>query len=358
MDSSAVRRGLANIKSSFARLGGVLRGIGGAMRKSLLPVVGLFAGFGVAAKRVADIGSELTDMSTQTGVSIKEIVRLQEALRLAGVPMRDTSRMLSLMTSNIQEGAVKAGAARDAIQALGLSFPKLTKQSMDRQFMTILERIRDVGHEIPNLEMAMEGIFGARMGFGILRLAKDLDINMERATKNSEAFGQFMAVNGFKLDETADALGRLSMIFQQIVGSILVKLPLGKIADAINSIDTGAVGEFFSSLIDSITAFFANPGQQIKLAMETIAAWFCDFVAARAKEIGEAIGNGIKEALPSFGDFFGGGGKNGEGKGILGGLFGLNSPSPVPEASKIEAKINETNRLLGQIARKEGVRFA
>ena len=359
MDTSAVRRGLSVIKASFSRLGSVLRGIGGAMRKSLVPVVGILAGFGVAAKRVADVGSELSDMSVQTGVGVKEIVKLQEALRLAGVPMRDTSRALSLMTANIQEARFKAGAARESIEMLGLSIPELAGQSLEDQFMTILERIRDVGDEIPNLELAMEGLFGARMGFGILRLAKDLDANMKQAAKNSESFGQFMEENADTLDKTADALGRLSMIFQQIIGRVLIALPLDKIADAINAIDAGKIADFFGNAIEAIKEFLANPGQQIAATVEFIAEAFTNFVKSQAQEIGSLIGEGVKSVFPSISKFFGGG--DGPAAQANGQNFFSKLPSMILGASnqvKVEEKLTEANRLLNIIARKEGTSFA
>lgn len=332
MDTSAVQRGLASIRTMFGRLGATLRGIGGAMRKSLLPVVGLLAGFGVAARSVTKLGSELSDMSVQTGVSVGKLVEMQEALRLAGVPLRDTSRMLSLLASNLQEARFEGGAVREAFEDLGFDMSEFTGKNLAEAFEMILQRIGQSHESIKMLERDMEAIFGARMGFGIIRLAKDLNSNLEQARKNARSFAEFMDQNANSLDRTEDALGRIGMLFKEIIGRILVKLPIDRFAEALNSIDVGRLG-------DQLGAFFENPKAKLAEAWEFIQKKIAELWARLLEMLisaGEALGREIRKGI---GGFFGGGGSASSGR------------------SRDISLLENMDRNLFKLARKEGAVF-
>lgn len=332
MDSTAVKRGLTNIRAGFVRLGGVVRGIGGAMRKAFIPAAAAAGALAIAFKKVADEGSELSDMAMQTGVSVEKLVIMQEALRRAGAPIRDTSRMLSMLASNVKEARFEAGPAREALDDLGISLSDISGKRLDEQFMMILERIRDAGDQVQNLEGAMEGLFGARMGFGILRLAKDLDVNMQRAAESAKSHAKFMDENADKLDRTADELGRLGMIFKTTVGKLLINLPWDKINDflaGLNDLD-------FSAQIESVMAFFRE---------EKWKDW--------ANGIGKAIAEGIKSNLGKLGGF------------MFGGETSFNMNRTAPRGTNSQKPVNDllnetkgTNRLLESIMLREGATFA
>jgi len=331
MDSTAVKRGLSNIRAGFVRLGGVVRGIGGAMRKAFIPAAAAAGALAVAFKKVADEGSELSDMAVQTGVSVEKLVIMQETLRRAGANL-DTSRMLSMLASNLKEARFEAGPAREALDDLGISLSDISGRPLDEQFIMILKRIRDAGDQVKNLEGAMEGLFGARMGFGILRLANDLDVNMQRAAESAKSHAEFMDENANKLDRTADELGRLGMIFKTTVGKLLINLPWDKINDflaGLNDLD-------FSAQIEGVMAFFRE---------EKWKDW--------ASGIGKAIAEGIKSNLGKLGGF------------MFGGETSFNMNRTAPRGTNSQKPVNDllnetkgTNRLLESIMLREGATFA
>lgn len=270
IDSSAVRRGLAGI-------GRMVRGLGtriGRMLQSRIGKVAAFVGafaLGRAALGVAELGSELSDMSVQTGVSVEKLVEMMEALRLAGVPMRDTSRMISLLASNIQEASAQAGPVRDAFHDLGFIMGDFENLRIDQAFDLIIRRIGEAGDEIRFLERDMEFIFGARIGFGLLRLAKDLQDNADRAAKTSRSFAKTMGEHATALDRAWDAIGRIGLLLKEAIALAMVQLPLERISDAIENFQ--------------LQDFLANLRNTFIWLRESFVGW--------AKEIGENIAEGF-----------------------------------------------------------------
>jgi hypothetical protein len=361
MDSTAVKRGLSNIRAGFVRLGGVVRGIGGAMRKAFIPAAAAAGALAVAFKKVADEGSELSDMAVQTGVSVGKLVVMQEALRRAGAPISDTSRMLSMLASNLKEAKFEAGPAREALDDLGISLSEISDKPLDEQFMMILERIRDAGDQVKNLEGAMEGLFGARMGFGILRLAKDLDVNMEKAEKSAKSYAEFMEESSGSLDATADELGRIGMILKATIGKLLINLPWDKINNflaELHDIDFSNIfgSDFFSKQtpVERGGTLNTEPTSKFARTINAIKSFFKDlFNLEKWKEwgtaVGTAIGEAIKNSLGDFGKLFGGGFS-------LPKIPGLTS-SQTP-GNDLLNETKSTNRLLESIMLREGATFA
>lgn len=361
MDSTAVKRGLSNIRAGFVRLGGVVRGIGGAMRKAFIPAAAAAGALAVAFKKVADEGSELSDMAVQTGVSVEKLVIMQEALRRAGAPISDTSRMLSMLASNLKEARFEAGPAREALDDLGISLSDISGKRLDEQFMMILERIRDAGDQVQNLEGAMEGLFGARMGFGILRLAKDLDVNMEKAETSAKSYAKFMEESSASLDATADELGRIGMILKATIGKLLINLPWDKINNflaELHDIDFSNIfgGDFFSKQtpVERGGTLNTEPTSKFVRTINAIKSFFKDlFDLKKWKEWGTAVGAAIGEAIKnSFGDF----GKLFDGGFSLPKIPGLTSSQT--SGSDLLNETKSTNRLLESIMLREGATFA
>ena len=361
MDSTAVKRGLSNIRAGFVRLGGVVRGIGGAMRKAFIPAAAAAGALAVAFKKVADEGSELSDMAVQTGVSVKKLVVMQEALRRAGAPISDTSRMLSMLASNIKEAVAQEGMARKALDDLGISIPDIAGKRLDDQFMMILERIRDAGDQVQNLEGAMEGLFGARMGFGILRLAKDLDVNMEKAEKSAKSYADFMEKSSGSLDATADELGRIGMILKATIGKLLINLPWEQINNflaGLNDIDFSDIfgSNFFSKQtpVERGGTLNTEPTSKFARVIIAIKSFFKDlFDLQKWKEwgsaVGTAIGDAIKNSFGGLGKLFGGGVSLPK----MPGMTSLLEPG-----SELLDETKSTNRLLESIMLREGATFA
>ena len=185
-DGSAVKRGLSGLKSGFAGMGRMLgRGLkAGAIAGGVgaVTALGLALKGALGIKDLADYTSTLSDMAVQTGISVSRLVKMEEAMRLAGVPAKDTSRVLSTLAANIQEAQEEAGMARDAFHDLGIFMNDIEGKDVEEVFMKIGKAIASGGDDIKNLERSMEGLFGARIGYGLLRLFKN-PADFEKAAK-------------------------------------------------------------------------------------------------------------------------------------------------------------------------------
>lgn len=296
-DISAVGRAMGKIKGMFAGIG-KFGGLG-LLRSNLgKTVAGITAlGLGIKAvlgmKELADYTSELSDMAVQTGVSVSKLVELGEAIRLAGVPARDTSRVLSTLAANIQEAMDAPGLARDAFHDLGIYMTDIKGMKLDEVFMHIARTIGQSGGEIKNLERSMEGLFGARLGYGLLRLFKD-PANFEKARRNVAALAHDLDESSFDLDALADDLGGLPVQMRgvylgiyRVAQSVFGRNPLQGLFDGFNY-------ENFRPLFEALRGFMD------RLKNDGIGAVIGDMfegLKEKLQELGRIFGEGIKDAL-------------------------------------------------------------
>lgn len=362
MDSSAVKRGMATLKSSFARFGGILKGVGNLMRKSLVPVVGALAGVGYAMKQVIDAGSELHDMSMQTGVAVGKLAELQHVLALAGVPMRDTSKMLSVLSSNLYEAGTEAGTAREALNDLGLRAGDLAGLSLDEQFLKIMEAVGAMGEESDKAMKSLEGLFGARMGFGLMRLAKDLPAAMAQAKRESKGYAGFMEDSAASMDRLGDSFIKFGMMWNQVVGKILMALPIDKISAAIEGWNVDKFATKLGSIFSDPGGWLVEIFQWLKAQMKALAEIFVNHIVLLADVIGEKLAIGVKKA-------FGMGATDGSQEGSFlqkaAGAILKAATQVTPQMKPIEFKsarmegtMDRTLRVLERIERKGGAQFA
>lgn len=296
-DASAVKTGMMKLKSGFAGVGRILgRGLKAG---AVLGGVGAITAIGAALKAamgvkdLADYGSGLSDMAVQTGVAVDKLVLMEEAMRLAGVPMRDTSRALSTLAANIQEAQSQAGLARDAFNDIGIYMDQLEGKRIDEVFDMIGRAIADSGGEIKNLERSMEGLFGARIGYGLLRLFRD-PANFEKAAKNVGNLARDLKDSANDLDRLADDLGGLGVQMRgfylglyRVAKQALGDNPLQPLFDAFNY-------ENMRPVFERIRNTF------VRMREEGIGAIMGDMMeqmTALMKSLGAAFGEGIKESL-------------------------------------------------------------
>jgi len=346
-DGSAVKRGLAGMRMGFSKIGGMLgRGIkAGAIAGGIGAVtalgVALKAALGI--KDLADYGSGLSDMAMQTGVAVSKLVELEEALRLAGVPAKDTSRVLSTLAGNMQEALGQTGLARDAFHDLGIYMDDLRGAKVDEVFALIGQKIADSGGEIKNLERSMEGLFGARIGYGLLRLFKD-PANFEKARKNVGLLAKDLEASANDLDRLADDLGGMQV---QMRG---VYLGIYRTAQSVFG-DNPLSGLFDGFNYEQLRPVFEKIRNTMALLREEgfglVFSGVMDSLKDQMKEMGRIFGAGVKESM---------GGMLGDG--LRGLIPGFQKGDKDRSTSFLDAIKNNTDRstaILQRIERQKGV---
>lgn len=123
----------------------------------------------------------LAKTARKLGTTAEGLVGLQLAGTLAGVNERTLNMGLQRMARRIAEAAKGMGEAKEAIRTLGLDAKKLSKQSLEDQFMRIAKAMGQVANEGERLRLTFklfdsEGVALKNLfenGGRILRLARE-----------------------------------------------------------------------------------------------------------------------------------------------------------------------------------------
>jgi hypothetical protein len=225
-DATAVKAGMTALRGAFS---GVFRGfrqvgIGaarqvGAQMTDLLGRVVMAIPSGI--KETMDWAGNLTDMSAQTGVAVSKLVLMEEALRLAGASANDTSRIISTLASNLNEARDAEGPAREALNKLGFLAEDFANVPIDKAFEMIGKKAASLPKDFRGLENIMADLFGARMGFKLIRFFRDFDGGMRQAENNVGKFANRLDATAGGYDQMSDALGRFQMRWRETM-SILI----------------------------------------------------------------------------------------------------------------------------------------
>lgn len=285
-DGTSVSRGLGRITSTIGRgLGRI--GIG-ALERAGHRVTDLMGRLVMAIpdtiKETADWAGGLTDMATATGMSVKDLVILEEKFRLAGVSAKESGAVMSRFALNLQTAATEGGAAAEALRELGFNGQSFVDVPLDEAFKQIAQWIPTA----KNAEKIMGDLFGQKLGYQQLKLFRDWDAVTAQAINNvgklAEAMDKGQAAS---LDRWADSLGRFEN-FKRSLATIALdewfKLSGG----------AGMTDKFF----DEFDPESLRP--KIAAMMETVKSMFSDpskFFGDAFRNLGKSIGDGIKDSL-------------------------------------------------------------
>jgi hypothetical protein len=341
-DSTAVGRGMSNMGRMLGR------GIGrigiGAMERVGHRVTDLMGRIVMAIpdslRETADWAGNMNDMAMQTGMSVESLVLLEEKLRIAGASANDTSRIISTLNSRVHDAATENGAAADAFRKLGINIQDIAGSNPEQAFNMIGQRVAELGPKFKGLENIMGDLFGARMGFKLIRFFRDFENHSNLATKNVGEFAKYMGGDAvMKIDKFGEGMERIGTFRRQLTTMAMdevLRFPGG--ADATNKMFDFLDPE---KIRPKVTELFSMIGRNLEVFMsQDISASFGDIF----RNIGKQLGEGIKE---SFGDSM-------SLKGILGfKTAAKNSPSGDPIAV-----LKESNKLLTEIRDKSVAKFA
>lgn len=333
-DGTSVARGLGNISGLVGRFGkqiaiGATRRIGEGMTDMLGKIVTALPD---AIKETADWAGNLTDMATQTGVSVEKLVLLEEALRLSGGQAADTSRMISVLADNLSTAATAGGPAADALKALGFEADELSRMGVDEAFYKIGKRVAelnkltrtpitfidpDTGEQITKivettekmkgLETVMSDLFGAKMGYKLLRFFKDFDGSMGQATNNVGKLGH--AINdglAVDMDNFSDSLGRFETLKRSLSSIVLSEI----FRSTGGSNGVNRLFDFLDpeKIRPQIESFVSMIGRNLEVLLsQDLTTSLGDLMRNLGKSFGEGIRDSLKISVKDFLPGFGGG---------------------------------------------------
>lgn len=305
-DATAIQRGLAGLGGLFGR---ATRQIGiGGLRQVGAQVTDIFGRILLSAplaqKEMLDWAGNMTDMSAQTGVSIQRLLVMEEALRMTGASAADTSRMMSVLKDNLFEASKGSDAQKEALNKLGFSAQDLADMPLDDAFLAIGKAVADLPSDFQGLEGIMADLFGARMGYKMIRFFNDFEGSMSTAKKNVSGFSDVSDRMFAGFDNLSDIMGRWAMTRRNLMAAFT-----GGMAGE-NGIEM--IGDLADSMFDKINGLapaIRNFGQQVLAGankaievlssqgiMESLGDIFTNF----GKSIGKGIMESIKESTNIF----------------------------------------------------------
>lgn len=231
IDASDVRKGLDQTEKKFA---GFSKNIGSGFKAAAIGVGALVTGLAAAAssaddlfKDLAGYTGELEDMSTQTGMSMKDLLKFQRAFELAGVPISDASKLMSKFKENMQEASEGETPWRNSLNELGIYMSEIKGMEFPDVFDKVLAaaqlysaEVESGARETDKLESIMSGLYGAKMGLPLIRLVKDYKNITQQAAEDTGELGDELQKNAANIGAMDDELNKFDYRRRQMQLSV------------------------------------------------------------------------------------------------------------------------------------------
>tara|TARA_R110000868_G_scaffold18475_1_gene81239 strand:+ start:1339 stop:2478 length:1140 start_codon:yes stop_codon:yes gene_type:complete len=359
-DGTSVSKGLKTVSGLLGKFGkevaiGASRRVGEGVTDLLGKVI---TAVPQAISETMDWAGELADLGNQTGMATDKLVEFQELLRLTGVDSGSTGKMIFTMAKNVKDAAANGGDLADQLKAIGLSAESLAGLAPDEMFKRITERVGELNkttvtpiefknpfsdkfgtkfvettEKMENLEQLGSDLFGSKMGYKWIGVAKDFSGSMAQAKNNVSALGQAMSGGmAGKIDQMGDALGRFTN-FKRSLSSMFV-------SEVMRATGSGGIDKIFNfldpeKLRPQVQAFVSMLGRNLEVFLSQD---FTKSLGDVMKNLGKSFGEGIKESI--FGA------KNPKSSTFLqkigGAMIGASAQNTAP-------LIEDTNSILGDI---------
>jgi hypothetical protein len=222
-----------------------------AVRAGAIATTALAAGMVAGTKRAISMGAELDHLSTQTGLAVSELMRIQQAYKDNGKSADSAAKDINKMQRAIFEASQDPGGSMDFFTPIGLNIQKLMAMSPDEQFFAIGEAINKIKSPTERAARAMD-IFG-RSG------------------------GQLITVfKGSNLDDVNTSLGKMPEIIQEFsvelerADTLLGRLP-NKSDQFFAGFTAGIVEELIPSLEDINEFDFSQLGKNLADSLISVA---------------------------------------------------------------------------------------
>lgn len=270
-----------------ARLGAMASGMAAAAAGAAAAAISV--GAVTQAMQRIDVLAKTAD---KLGETTEALAGFQLAAELTGVGGEAAATSLQRMVRRLSEAATGTGAAKKALDELGLSAQQLAQQSPTKAFAAISDAMRGVESQSDRVRLAF-ALFG-REGVGLVNtMALGAD-GLSKVQAEAERLGLAMDRNAAaKVEQANDAItkfqGALSGIANQLAVAFAPAIQMA--ADYLTelAVDVGP------QLVDTIKSFLPLIEAWIKAWVQT-----AKVVAGVAKAVGSAV-----EFIAGLGEQFG-----------------------------------------------------
>lgn len=267
-DVSGLARGLTRAKGMVGGFGRAVKGAG--LAGLAIGAAGATAGLvamGAAARGVKsaiDMGGELSDLSSRTGVAVRDLVILQRAFQDNGIAAEKLGPIINKMQKGITDFGSGLSTQVRAFERLGIAYQDIEGMDPAAQFAMLQKSISAIEDPTLRTATAME-IFG-RSGGELQALFADAGAMGKAAVSVGEQ-ADILDRNAAAFDRSADLLAgmgaKLKGLFVGMADFINpILLPL---LEELNKIDLAAWGQQIGGVMGMIYEAFKT-GELLNMA--------------------------------------------------------------------------------------------
>jgi hypothetical protein len=165
------------------------------------------AGAALAAgvKHAYDLGGELNDLSSRTGIAAGKALIMRQAFEDSGLAADDVGASVNKMQRYIEAAANGNDTASATFQKLGLSLARIQQLTPDEQFAAIGRSLNSVQGETSRAALSMD-LFGKSGGKFLALFADGGALETAAASLGKQA--KILDENAGTFDDISDRLGR------------------------------------------------------------------------------------------------------------------------------------------------------
>jgi len=171
----------------------------------------------------AHTGSELSDISARTGVSVESFQRLAYAAGQTGVSQETLENSLRKLQKNLADAVSGSKSAAQSFSKIGLSANDLIEMAPERQIAAIGDALANIRNPSLRTAAALE-IFG-RSGNGLLTMFEHGSASMIELMDRADQLGLVMSTDDAQaadlLGDRFDDVGSIAKRTSQIIGAAL-----------------------------------------------------------------------------------------------------------------------------------------
>jgi hypothetical protein len=286
-NTAQIQGDVDKINSKLDSVGGAANAVGGYLAKAFT-----LTAVAAAAKDVVDFAGRISDLSAKTGISVRELQRLEYAGNLVGVSLDQATMAVTQMQNRLAGGDKSAVGA---LAQLGLNLEDLMKLDPGAQFEAIAVEIAKIPDPATRTHIAMQLL--GKTGAAVLPL---LLTNLKETGDQAERFGGVMSddvVAGG--DELGDALSKLTTYGRAMISDFL-KPALTLLPQMRKDLDALGLSAVQAAKVEPPKLFTASGVAQIKLTDQELGnitdtlneqRKALDEAAEKAKRHADAIGD-------------------------------------------------------------------
>ena len=222
-----------------------------------LAAIAVFQQLATSVKAAADRMGDLADAADSIGITTDALQELRYAAQMSGVQQDTLQKALVALSKNLGDAAGGGSAAKDSLNALGLSASQLASVPLPKSLEIIADRIAAVENPMQRATLAAD-LFG-KSGVQMINMLSDGSDGLARMREEAQAMGVVINEDIIRqAQEAGDKLDAMSLVISSNLSVALINLApiLISTAQAIAGL-TAAANDFLFGQMNADNAFAA-----------------------------------------------------------------------------------------------------